>query len=105
MFLWLAGGGGAASLVAGKESTYQSRGHRFDPLFGKTLRVAEQRSPCATITEPVLSSSVQALQLLSPPASATEARAPGAGASQPEEPPQREASAGQLESSPRSRQN
>ena len=33
---------------------WQCREHNFNPWFGKIPHVAEQLSPCATTTEPVL---------------------------------------------------
>ena len=45
----------------------QCRGHGFEPWPGKIPHAAEQLSPCATTTEPVL---------YSPCATTTEARAP-----------------------------
>ena len=36
----------------GKESTFQCRGHGFEPWSGKIPHAAEQLSPCTTITEP-----------------------------------------------------
>ena len=39
---------------SGWESACQRRGHGFDPSPGKIPHAAEQLSPCATTTEPVL---------------------------------------------------
>ena len=39
---------------SGWESACQCRGHRFEPWPGKIPHAAEQLSPCATTTEPVL---------------------------------------------------
>ena len=38
---------------SGQESTYQCRGHRFNPCSGKSPHAAGQLSPGATATEPV----------------------------------------------------
>ena len=39
---------------SGKESACQCRGHGFEPWSRKISHAAEQLSPCATTTEPVL---------------------------------------------------
>ena len=39
---------------SGWESACQCRGHGFEPWSGKISHAAEQLSPCATATEPVL---------------------------------------------------
>ena len=40
-----------------KESACHCRGHWFDPSLGKIPHALRQINPCATITEPILSSS------------------------------------------------
>ena len=40
--------------LSGKQSTCKFRKHGFNPLSGKIPHAAEQLSPCATATEPVL---------------------------------------------------
>ena len=62
-----------------EESTCQCRGRGFDPQFGKIPYALEQLSPCATTTE---------------------LTCPRDRALQQERPPQSEACAQQLESSP-----
>ena len=61
----------------GEEFSCQCRGHGFEPWSGKIPHAAEQLSPCATTTEPVL---------YSLRATTTEARAPRAPAPQQEKP-------------------
>ena len=39
---------------SGQEFAYQCRGHGFNPWSGKIPHAAEQLSPCAMTTEPVL---------------------------------------------------
>ena len=47
---------GLPGWLSGGESTYQRRGHRFDPQSGKILRAVGQLSPCTAASEPGLQS-------------------------------------------------
>ena len=68
------------------ESACQCKGHGFEPWSGKIPRAAEQLSLWAQLLS--LHSRNCEPQLLSPRATTTEARAPGACAPQQEKPPQ-----------------
>ena len=70
----------------GKEPALSCKGRWFDPWFGSTPHAAEQRSPCATTTDPV--SRIQEPQQLSPCAATTVAHAPRACAPPQERPQQ-----------------
>ena len=81
--------------LGGKESSCQSRRHRFKSWSGKTPHAAEQLSPWATTTEPVL---------YGPGSRNYWAPEPRARALRREQPAQTEACTPHLESSPRSLQ-
>ena len=46
--------GGLPGGTVVKNPPANARGHRFEPWSGKIAHAAEQLSPCATTTEPVL---------------------------------------------------
>ena len=83
---------------SGWESTCQWRAHGFEPWSGKIPHAVEQLSLCAKLLS--LCSRACAPQLLSPCATTTEARAPGARAPQQEKPLQWEARAPQWRVAP-----
>ena len=82
-----------------RESTYQFRGHRFNPWSRKFSHATEQISLCATTTE-IHAVLGHAAQLLSLSAATTEALIPRACASQQETPPQGEAHTRQQRGAP-----
>lgn len=83
---------------SGWESTWPFRGLRFNPWSGMIPHGVEQQTASPWLLS--LCTGAHKLQLLSPRAATAEACVLRAHALQPEEPPQWEACASQLESSP-----